>query len=158
MRLSGNSKAIYSSFPADAVYNPNLRHIAISNATFATALPSWTNITSLQSLVLRNITLQPSVLLPNAWANLLVLAQLEMDTVKGLAGAIPASWITGFPQLTVLSLRNLAGLTTTTSAVTQLLGQAARYPGSGRPGMTAVALSGCNLTGTIPMAVFAYTG
>eukprot|EP00878_Enallax_costatus_P020063 GHUV01021193.1.p1 GENE.GHUV01021193.1~~GHUV01021193.1.p1 ORF type:complete len:622 (+),score=117.43 GHUV01021193.1:67-1866(+) len=166
LRLSGNTPTVFDTLPAPSAIYPSvfsqLQTLAISNASYSVGgLPeSWGLLTNLSNITLRNVAflgLGPFGL-PASWGNMTNLTSLKLDSLRGLSGSMPASWVTGFTNLTTFKLRNVTGINVTSANMTDFLNQTSRLPATGRPGMQGVAFSGLNLTGTLPPVFFQHRG
>lgn len=165
LQLSGNTPAIFDTLPASSPMYPNtfinLETLAISNASFSHGgLPNnWHQNLHQQSITLRNVTfLGPGpFVLPASWGSMTALISLELDAVKGLSGSMPATWVTGFANLTTFNLRSVTGINVTHTNMVDFLNATSRLPAAGRLGMHNIALSGLNLTGTLPPVLFQHS-
>jgi len=92
-----------------------LQEVLLGNVTVAAGgLPeSWSQLTQLQTLILQDVVLSTAAqqhVLPESWAVLPSLSRLQLDRVYGLTGALPDSWLTGFPSLSDLQFVDVSGL------------------------------------------------
>lgn len=150
LSLSLNASGPYGTLPVSWSSLSALRGLSIANANLTGGLPSsWSALKGLRELKLQGIAFTAlasnSTALPASWSMLDSLETIVFDDVRGLTGPLPASWLTGFKNLTKLHLQAVPGLNVTSAAVAGLL-NASRTS----HGLQSLALSGLNMSGTVP--------
>ncbi len=115
--------------------------------------PGWTANPSLTRLNFTDITLSGSQSLPSEWGTSTNLTWIELNNVRGLAGKLPATWVSGLPALSTLSLSNMPWLSSSLGEYLVLVNQASRRNAAGST-FTALILEGMGLSGSIPSDMF----
>lgn len=123
------------------------------------------NATQLVELSLVNLTMPAGSTLAASWGNVSgtiafpMLRSLELRAVTNLQGPLPTSWLTGFPQLRSLWMSGMPALggTVQLSDWLSMLHVPWRLANTSAPSSDSdwqLQLSGLNMTGTIPPAMF----
>lgn len=151
LSLSLNASGPYGTLPANWSSLSALRSLYIGNANLTGGLPStWSALMSLRELKLQGVTFAAlasnGTALPASWSMLDSLETLVFNDVRGLAGPLPASWLTGFKNLTTLHLQAVPGLNVTSAVVPGLLNAMKTANG-----LQSLALTGLNMSGTVPI-------
>lgn len=124
------------------------------------------NAPQLEELGLNNIGWPAGSTLPAEWGNYTGtgafgrLRVLDVSQLGNMAGPIPATWMTGFPQLRTLLVRNMPALrsSVTLSDWISMLHAPGRWSAVNvsdtRPGEYSLQLNNVGLSGVVPLAMF----